>query len=120
MSAQAQDNASPPPPPFVDRLPGGPGVSRIDPSDPAAPLYQLLAKMRTPVTLRDLMIHPVRAGYIGQERPIDPKELPKSAAELTPRCAYSRSPFPRRPVASAAKSSARRPKPRRRRPARVP
>jgi acetyl esterase len=84
MSAHAQDNASPPPPPFVDRLPGGPGVSRIDPSDPAAPLYQLLAKMRTPVTLRDLMIHPVRAGYIGQERPIDPKELPKSAAELYP------------------------------------
>jgi acetyl esterase len=30
------------------------------------------------------MIHPVRTGYIGQEKPIDPAELPKSAAELYP------------------------------------
>jgi acetyl esterase len=40
--------------------------------------------MRSPVTLRDLMIHPVRVGYIGQEKPIDPAELPKSAADLYP------------------------------------
>jgi acetyl esterase len=80
MSANTQENA----PPFVDQLRDGPGVSKIDPSDPAAPLYQLLAKMRTPVTLRDLMIHPVRTGYIGQENPIDPADLPKSAAELYP------------------------------------
>lgn len=69
---------------FVDRLPNGPGVSRIDPSDPAAPMYRLLARMRSPVALRDIMIHPVRTGYIGQEQPIDPSELPKSAAELYP------------------------------------
>ena len=50
---------------FVDRLPNGPGVSRIDPSDPAAPMYRLLARMRSPVALRDIMIHPVRTGYIG-------------------------------------------------------
>src|SRR5262249_15926990 len=42
------------------------------------------AKMRSPVTLRDLMIHPVRTGYIGQEQPIAAAELPKSAAELYP------------------------------------
>ena len=30
------------------------------------------------------MIHPVRTGYIGQEKPIDPADLPKSAAELYP------------------------------------
>src|SRR5262249_26287872 len=30
------------------------------------------------------MIHPVRTGYIGQEKPIDPAELLKSAAELYP------------------------------------
>jgi acetyl esterase len=74
---------------FVDQLPDGPGVSRIDPADPAAPLYRLLAKMRSPVALRDLMIHPVRTGYIGQEEPIDPKELPKSAAELYPHISVS-------------------------------
>jgi acetyl esterase len=69
---------------FVDQLPNGPGVSKIDPADPAAPLYLLLAKMRSPVVLRDIMIHPVRTGYIGQGQPIDPAELPKSAAELYP------------------------------------
>jgi acetyl esterase len=58
MSANVGENASP----FVDRLPDGPGVSRIDPTDPAAPMYRLLARMRSPVTLRDLMIHPVRTG----------------------------------------------------------
>jgi acetyl esterase len=84
MSVNTQENAPQHSAPFVDQLPDGPGVSKIDPSDPAAPLYQLLAKMRSPVTLRDLMIHPVRVGYIGQEKPIDPAELPKSAADLYP------------------------------------
>lgn len=71
----------------VDQRPDGPGVSRIDPSDPAAPQYQMLAKMRRPVTLRELMISPVRTGYIGQDHQIDPKELPPSAAQLYPRIA---------------------------------
>jgi acetyl esterase len=70
--------------PFVDQLPDGPGVSTIDPADPAAPMYRLLAMLRSPVTLRDLMIHPVRSGYIGQGGPIDEALLPKSAAELYP------------------------------------
>jgi acetyl esterase len=48
--------------PFVDQLADGPGVSRIDPSDPAAPMYRLLALMRSPVALRDLMLRPVRTG----------------------------------------------------------
>jgi hypothetical protein len=74
------ENASP----FVDQRADGPGVSRIDPNDPAAPMYRLLALMRSPVALRDLMLQPVRTGYIGQEKPIDPAELPKSAAELYP------------------------------------
>jgi acetyl esterase len=68
----------------VDKLADGPGVSHIDPADPAAPQYRLLAIMRSPVTLRDLMIKPVRDGYIGQEHPIDPKALPPSAASLYP------------------------------------
>jgi acetyl esterase len=80
MSANMGEDTSP----FVDQLADGPGVSRIDPSDPAAPMYRLLALMRSPVALRDLMIQPVRAGYIGQEKPIDPALLPKSAAELYP------------------------------------
>jgi hypothetical protein len=58
MSANLDANASPNAGPFVDQLPDGPGVSRIDPADPAAPMYRLLARMRSPVTLRDLMIHP--------------------------------------------------------------
>jgi acetyl esterase/lipase len=80
MSANMGEDISP----FVDQLADGPGVSRIDPSDPAAPMYRLLALMRSPVALRDLMIQPVRTGYIGQEKPIDPALLPKSAAELYP------------------------------------
>jgi acetyl esterase len=84
MSVNVGENASQRLAPFVDQLPNGPGVSRIDPSDPAAPMYRLLARMRSPVALRDIMIHPVRTGYIGQEQPIDPAELPKSAAELYP------------------------------------
>lgn len=70
--------------PFVDQRTDGPGVSRIDPSDPAAPLYHLLAKMRSPVSLRDMMIIPVRTGYIGQQKALDPPDLPKSAADLYP------------------------------------
>ena len=68
----------------MDQRTDGPGVSRIDPSDPAAPLYRLLAKMRSPVSLRDMMIIPVRTGYIGQQKAMDPADLPKSAAELYP------------------------------------
>lgn len=68
----------------VDQRADGPGVSKIDPSDPAAPQYLMLAKMRSPVALRDLMIKPVRTGYIGQDHPIDPTELPPSAAQLYP------------------------------------
>ena len=83
------DNASQNPAPFVDQRPNGPGVSKVDPSDPAAPMYRLLAKMRSPVTLRDLMIHPVRTGYIGQEQPLTAAELPKSAAELYPQIGVS-------------------------------
>src|SRR5262249_16749544 len=78
------DNAPQNSAPFVDQRPNGPGVSKIDPSDPAAPMYRLLAKMRSPVTLRDLMIHPVRTGYHGQEQPIAAAELPKSTADPDP------------------------------------
>ena len=60
------DNASQNSAPFVDQRPNGPGVSKMDPSDPAAPMYRLLAKMRSPVTLRDLMIHPFLSSYTFQ------------------------------------------------------
>jgi acetyl esterase len=84
MSVNVGENASQNAARFVDQLPNGPGVSTIDPADPAAPMYRLLARMRSPVALRDIMIHPVRTGYIGQAQPIEPAELPKSAAELYP------------------------------------
>jgi acetyl esterase len=73
----------------VDRRADGPGMSKIDPSDPAAPQYLMLSRMRSPVTLRELMIKPVRTGYIGQDHPIDPKELPPSAAQLYPQISVS-------------------------------
>ena len=86
--------------PTVAQRSDGPGVSKIDPSDPAAPQYLMLARMRSPVTLRELMIRPVRTGYIGQDRPIDPKELPPSAAQLYPQISVSESlvPSPAGPV----------------------
>jgi acetyl esterase len=67
----------------VDQLPNGPGVSHIDPADPAAPYYDLLSRLRHPLTLRELMIQPVRSGYIGGPK-IDPATLPPSAASLYP------------------------------------
>ncbi len=62
----------------VDQRTDGPGVTHIDPADPASPLYQLLAKIRSPLTLRDTMILPVRTGYIGQDHPSGPAALPHS------------------------------------------
>lgn len=61
----------------VEKLTGAPGVSRIDPEDPAAPNYELISRLRSPLTLRDIMIGPVRTGYVGQDRHIDPKLLPR-------------------------------------------
>src|SRR5262245_16294206 len=62
--------------PDVDRRTDGPGVARIDAADPAAPMYQLLAKLRKPVALRDIMIRPVREGYAGQGLPDAATVLP--------------------------------------------
>src|ERR1700747_3633340 len=53
----------------VDRRAAGPGVNELGPPDPATPMYQLLAKLRKPVALRDIMIRPVREGYAGQDLP---------------------------------------------------
>ena len=83
MSANVGENASP----FVDQLADGPGVSRIDPTDPAAPMYRLLALMRSPVALRDLMLQPVRTGYMARRsrsillssRRAPPSSIPTSA-----------------------------------------
>ncbi|ARQ02156.1 alpha/beta hydrolase [Pseudorhodoplanes sinuspersici] len=72
----------------VDQRQDGPGVSHIDPSDPAAPMYQLLDHLRHPMTLRALMIEPVRSGYIGDHK-IDPKILPPSAEALYPQILVS-------------------------------
>lgn len=82
----------------VDERTDGPGVSRIDPNDPAAPIYRLLKKMRSPLTLRDMMILPVRTGYISDK--IDPADLPPSAEKLYPQVVVSevRIPSPAGPV----------------------
>ena len=60
----------------VDRRADGPGVTHMDATDPAAPMYQLLAKLRKPVALRDIMIRPVREGYAGQDLPDASTVLP--------------------------------------------
>ena len=73
----------------VDRRKDGPGVTRLDPSDPAAPYYNLLSKLRNPVALRMLMIEPVRTGYIGQGHKVDPSALPPAAEQLYPKVSVS-------------------------------
>jgi acetyl esterase len=61
------------------------GLSYIDPGDPAMPSYQVIANNRQPVALRDMMILPVRTGYIGQDRvKPDPALVPPSGAEAVP------------------------------------
>nr|WP_294503681.1 alpha/beta hydrolase [uncultured Rhodopila sp.] len=75
--------------PSVDQRLDGPGISHIDPDDPAARYYDLLARLRSPLTLRQLMIQPVRTGYIGQDQPLVPADLPPGAAVLYPDIAVS-------------------------------
>ncbi|OYN74484.1 alpha/beta hydrolase [Mycolicibacterium sphagni] len=60
------------------------GLSFVAPDDPAMPMYRMLANLRQPVTLRDLMIAPVRTGYIGDGRPQDPALVPMAGAEAVP------------------------------------
>ena len=60
------------------------GLSYIDPHDPAMAMYRVLANLRQPVALRDLMIAPVRSGYIGDGRTPDPALVPASGAEAVP------------------------------------
>jgi acetyl esterase len=81
-----QDGAAPSEPRAtpVDQLADGPGMSRIDPNDPAAPNYELVARLRGALSLREMMIQPVRTGYLGKDDPVDPKDLPPSPEELFP------------------------------------
>lgn len=60
------------------------GLSYIDPDDPAMPMYRVIANNRQPVALRDLMIAPVRSGYIGDGRQPDPSLVPPSGADAVP------------------------------------
>ncbi|GAA1699062.1 putative lipase LipH (carboxylesterase) [Mycolicibacterium murale] len=60
------------------------GLSYVDGDDPALPMYRVIANNRRPVALRDLMIAPVRSGYIGDGRQPDPALVPPSGAEAVP------------------------------------
>ncbi len=60
------------------------GLSYIDPDDPAMPMYRVIANNRRPVALRDLMIAPVRSGYIGDGHQPDPALVPASGADAVP------------------------------------
>jgi acetyl esterase len=70
--------------PYVTGRPNPPGRSVITESDPGFPIYQLLSELRSPVSLRELMILPVRTGYIGKPGDPPPAHLPPSAAALFP------------------------------------
>lgn len=61
------------------------GLSFVAPGDPAMPSYRVIANNRQPVALRDLMIAPIRSGYIGdgRARP-DPALTPRSGAAAVP------------------------------------
>src|SRR5262249_37556897 len=83
------DNASQNPAPVVHHRPDGPGVSKHAPAHPAAPRSRPRATVRSPGAWADLMIHPIRTGYIGQEQPLTAADLPKSAAELYPKIGVS-------------------------------
>lgn len=72
---------------FVDERSDAPGVVSFPENDPAAPFYRVLMKLRAPVTMRDMMMAPVRACYRGEGLTIDPAELPASAAQLYPQVA---------------------------------
>ena len=84
----------------VDQLASGSGLSQIDPNDPAAPNYELVDRLRGALSLREMMIHPVRTGYLGQDGPINPKLLPPSAEELFPNVAVTQvfAPSPDGPI----------------------
>lgn len=98
----------------VDQRTDGPGVTHIDPADPAAPIYRVMANLRDPLALRDIMIKPVREGYIGGTKQVDPALVPPTGAELFPdvevtdhvvpsdagpiRCALYRPPVDRSPL----------------------
>ncbi len=57
----------------------------VEPGDPALADYRVIANNRQPVTLRDIMIQPVRTGYIGADRAKpDPALVPPSGAEAVP------------------------------------
>lgn len=61
------------------------GLSYIDADDPAMPSYRVIANNRQPVALRDMMIAPVRTGYIGADQPKpDPALVPPTGAEAVP------------------------------------
>jgi acetyl esterase len=60
------------------------GLSFIAADDPAMPMYRVIANNRQPVALRDLMIAPVRSGYIGDGHQPDPALVPPSGAEAVP------------------------------------
>ena len=58
------------------------GLSYIDPDDPAMPSYRVIANNRQPVALRDMMILPVRTGYIGADRlKPDPALIPPTGEQ---------------------------------------
>jgi len=60
------------------------GLSYVASDDPAMPMYRVIANNRQPVALRDLMIAPVRSGYIGDGHQPDPSLVPPSGAEAVP------------------------------------
>lgn len=52
------------------------GLDYVADDDPALPIYRLMAGFRSPLALRDMMIAPVRGGYVGDEAEQPPPAVP--------------------------------------------
>ena len=67
----------------------------FDPLAPAAPMYQFMQSLRSPLTLREMMIQSVRNGYIGQDRTEGPAITLPTPAELFPETTFETGEIPR-------------------------
>lgn len=76
------------------------GDASITLAERLTPSTEVVARLRGTLSLREMMIHPVRTGYLGQQDPIDPKLLPPSAEKLFPNVAVTRAfaPSPDGPI----------------------
>jgi hypothetical protein len=67
----------------------------FEPQAPAAPMYRYMQSLRYPLTLRAMMIEPVRTGYIGEDQKLTPSVTLPTPAQLFPDITMRASTIPR-------------------------